>query len=522
MGAESFRWWHKGDLDGFFGLFVDNLIQLILIVVLCGNILKMPGELVYGRILPGVAVSLLIGNIFYAFQARALFLRTGQANITALPYGVNTVSLFAYILFVMKPVIDQTNDAELAWKVGLAACLGSGIIELGGSFIAGWVKKITPRAALLTTLAGIAITFISMDFCFRIFADPLVGFVPLAFIFLQYIGRLYLPANIPAGLVAVVTGTALAWGLGRMDGAALANAMDIQLQLPKLYLFDLLGATFSSYMIMFLPVIIPMGLFNLLGSLQNLESAEAAGDTYPVKSSLAVNGMGTIAAACFGSVFPTTIYIGHPGWKRMGAGAGYSVANGIVITLLCLLGLVGFVSALVPVEAGAAILLYIGVTIAAQAFQATPREHAPAIVVGFFPALASWGLLVLEGGLRAAGTNIEKVGLSALAFQLPIKGLISLDRGFIFTSMILAAMTVQLIEKHYRAAAAWALAAAVLSMMGIIHGFKIEAGAIVNAYGPYYTWPFVLGYLSIAAIFAGLWLWQEGKGSHSHKQPDKN
>lgn len=509
MRIESFSWWRKGDLDGFFGLFVDNLIQLILIVVLCGNILKMPGELVYGRILPGVAVSLLIGNIFYAFQARALAVRTGQAGVTALPYGVNTVSLFAYILFVMKPVIDRTNDVELAWKVGLAACFGSGVIELGGAFVAGWVKKITPRAALLTTLAGIAITFISMDFCFRIFADPLIGFIPLAFIFLQYIGRLYLPAGVPAGLVAVVTGTALAWGFGRMDGSALANAMQIKLQLPNLYLFDLLGTTISTYMIMFLPVIIPMGLFNLLGSLQNLESAEAAGDTYPVKSSLAVNGLGTIAAACFGSVFPTTIYIGHPGWKRMGAGSGYSVANGVVTTFLCLLGLVGFISALIPVEAGAAILLYIGVTIAAQAFQATPREHAPAIVVGFFPALAAWGLLVLEGALRAAGTNIEKVGLSALAFQLPIKGLISLDRGFIFTSMILAAMTVQLIEKHYRAAAAWALVAASLSTTGIIHGFKIEGGTIVNAYGPYYTWPFVVGYLCIAAIFLALWLWQE-------------
>lgn len=57
---EQFRWWHKGDLDGFFGLFVDNLIQLILIVVLCGAILHMPGEIVYGRILPGVALILLL------------------------------------------------------------------------------------------------------------------------------------------------------------------------------------------------------------------------------------------------------------------------------------------------------------------------------------------------------------------------------------------------------------------------------------------------------------------------------
>lgn len=39
-------------------------------------------------------------------------------------------------------------------------------------------------------------------------------------------------------------------------------------------------------------------------------------------------------------------------------------------------------------------------------------------------------------------------------------------------------------------------------------GYRIVDGAIVNAYGPSYTWPFVLGYLSIAAIFVVLWYWQ--------------
>ena len=117
----------------------------------------------------------------------------------------------------------------------------------------------------------------------------------------------------------------------------------------------------------------------------------------------------------------------------MGAGVGYSIANGIVITLLCLLGLVGFISALIPVEAGAAILLWIGITIAAQAFQVTPKAHAPAVVIGFFPALAAWGLMILENTLRAAGTNIELVSIKTLSLQIPINGLLALECGFIFT-----------------------------------------------------------------------------------------
>ncbi|MES0491925.1 MAG: NCS2 family permease, partial [Leptospirales bacterium] len=497
-------WWTRGDLDGFFGLFVDNLIQLILIAGLCSWVLGFPDDLVYGRIFPGIAISLLIGNIYYAFQAKKLTLSTGK-RATALPYGVNTVSLFAYILFVMKPVIDRTGDPELAWAIGLAACFGSGVIEILGSFVVKWIKKVTPRAALLATLAGIAISFIAMDFSFRIFNDPIVGFAPLAIIFIQYIGRKKLPANIPAGLVAVIVGTALAWAMpGRMDAEALAAAATVDFHFPMLSIGALVKAVTSPYMLEFLPVIIPMGLFNLMGSLQNLESAEAAGDTYSPKSSLIMNGVGTLAASMFGSTFPTTIYIGHPGWKGMGAGAGYSIANGLVITLLAILGLIGFTKELIPIEAGAAILLWIGITIAAQAFQATPREHAPAVVIGFFPALAAWGLLVASSVARASGKTLQEL-FTSLNRDMNIGGLIALDRGFIFTSMILAAMTVAVIEKKFTTAALWSLAAAVLSAIGLIHGYAFDAaGNVINAYGPSATWPFVIGYVSIAGIFAAM------------------
>jgi AGZA family xanthine/uracil permease-like MFS transporter len=496
----KFRWWSRGDLDGFFGLFVDNLIQLILIVTLCSGLLGMPDALVYARILPGVAISLLLGNIFYAWQARRLSLERGSMA-TALPYGINTVSLFAYVLFIMLPIVKLTGDAELAWKMGLAACLGSGIIELAGAWVAPYIKRVTPRAALLSTLAGIAITFISMDFAFRIFADPLIGFAPLALIFMQYIGRITLPYRMPAGLAAVLVGTLLAWGLGRMDSQALTDAMQLHAYLPTPHILDMLTVFTSPELIGFIAVILPMGLFNLIGSLQNLESAEAAGDEYAVTPALAANGIGTIAAACFGSCFPTTIYIGHPAWKDMGAGAGYSIANGFVMTLLCCLGLIAFASALIPIEAGAAILLWIGIMIAAQAFKDTPHHHAPAVVVGLIPAIAAWGLLMLESGLRAAGTNIGTIGIDALSMQLPITGMIALERGFIFTSMILAAMTASLLDKKYHVAAVWTLTAAIFSALGIIHGYHLSDVAITNAYGPATTWPFVVGYLIIASIF---------------------
>src|SRR4026209_1336383 len=119
-------WFVRKDLDGFFGLMIDNLIQLILIVSLCRELIHLPNAYIFGRILPGAAISILVGNFFYAWQARRLARETGREDVTALPYGINTVSLFAFIFFVMAPIYRQTHDASLAWKAGLFACLVSG------------------------------------------------------------------------------------------------------------------------------------------------------------------------------------------------------------------------------------------------------------------------------------------------------------------------------------------------------------------------------------------------------------
>ena len=166
---------------------------------------------------------------------------------------------------------------------------------------------------------------------------------------------------------------------------------------------DLIAALGGGHLLPYLSVIVAMGLFNVLGSLQNIESAEAAGDSYETRPSLMINGLGSIAAALFGSAFPTTIYIGHPGWKALGARAGYSVLNGAFITIICVTGTLAWIAWAVPIDAGMAIVLWIGIVISAQAFQATPREHAPAVVIGLLPGIGAWGALMAKNGLKAAG-----------------------------------------------------------------------------------------------------------------------
>jgi AGZA family xanthine/uracil permease-like MFS transporter len=500
-------WFVRKDLDGFFGLMIDNLIQLVLIVSLCRELIRLPDSYIFGHILPGAAISILIGNLFYGWQARQLARETGREDVTALPYGINTVSLFAFIFFIMLPIYQETQDPVWAWKVGLVACFLNGVIEIAAAFVAESVRRMTPRAALLSALAGIAITFIAMDFTFRIFAQPLIALLPMALIFVAYFSQQKLPLGLPGGMVAIAVGTLLAWLLGTMSDQPLN--MRFALALPIFTGGSLMEALLHPAFLNYFSVILPMGIFNVVGSLQNIESAEAAGDRYRTFPSLMANGIGSVVAAFFGSAFPTTIYIGHPGWKRLGARSGYSALNGLFISLLCLTGSIQAVLGLIPLEAGIGILLYIGIIIVAQSFQATPREHAPAVALGIVPALAAWGLLMVETGLRVAGKSLYTVGLASFGQNPAMHGMISLQQGFIFTSMILAAVGVALIERDFTKAGAWSLTAALLSALGIIHAYELTPGGIASRFGLFAAPEFFIGYILLAGLFFGVGLARE-------------
>jgi AGZA family xanthine/uracil permease-like MFS transporter len=513
----------RGDVDGFFGLALDNLVQVLLIDSLCRHVLGFPAALIYGRILPAVAVSLVIGNVFYARQALRLAQATGRTDVCALPYGINTVSLFAYVFLVMLPAklaaeaAGAADPARLAWHAGLVACVGSGLIEVGGAFIAERVRRSTPRAALLSTLAGIALTFISLGFLFRTYAHPLVGLTTLSIVLLVYFGRVRFRGGLPAGLVAVAVGTLLAWmtGIAPVGEPPRSGA---GLFLPVPVLADLWEALRGPHWLVYLSVIIPMGLFNVVGSLQNIESAEAAGDLYPTRPSLAVNGLGTLAAALFGSCFPTTIYIGHPGWKALGARAGYSILNAAFFTAVCLSGTLAWIAWAVPIDAGMAIVLWIGMVITAQAFQATPREHAPAVVVGLLPGVAAWGALLLKNGLRAAGVGSPggppfgpQLLDAFLASDTWAHGAFALEQGFIFTAMILSAATVAIIERRFGVAALWCAIAAALAAVGLLHSYQWTPADTAVSLSP--AWPWASGYAIMAAVLlAARWLTRPGEG----------
>ena len=490
--APAYPLFVRRDLDAFFGLSINNLVDLIIIVTVGRTLLHLPDAILLGRILPGAGLSLLLGNLYYAQQAKRLAEAERRDDVTAQPFGLNTPTVFIFLYLVMYPVYLRTQDAELAFKVGVAACFLSGVIEAGGAFFADALQRVTPRAALLATLAGAALAYIALLPTLDLFAHPLIGFVPLAVILLGYFARIRFPLNLPAGLLAVLMGTALAWATGFMDPKALAPAAAMAGFYPPRPSLEVVVSGFAG-VLPFLSAVAPLAIMNFMGTLQCVESAAAAGDRFRPFPTMIVNGVATMAGALLGSCFPTTVYIGHPAWKALGARRGYSILNGVVITLLCTTGLMGLVLAVVPRESAAAILLFVGLVITAQAFEVTPARHFPAVAFGLVPHVAAWGTGIIDSVAAAAGTSVSAIGYAAIqAAGLNYEGLKVLGAGSLLTSMILTAMAIAMIDVRLRTAAGWAATGAALSWLGLIHGERIGWGVAPRP---------ASGYLLMAALF---------------------
>src|SRR5882757_36330 len=154
--------WTRGDTNAFFGLGFNILVNVLTLTGLMIGVVSVPAADVLGTVLPALGVALMLGNLYYTFLARRLASRENRTDVTALPYGPSVPHMFIVVFVVMLPVYLNTKDAMQAWEAGLAWAFMIGIIVMIGGFVGPYIRKLTPRAAMLGTLAGISITFISM------------------------------------------------------------------------------------------------------------------------------------------------------------------------------------------------------------------------------------------------------------------------------------------------------------------------------------------------------------------------
>jgi adenine/guanine/hypoxanthine permease len=509
--------WTPGDWNAFFGFGTNILVNMLVLTGLLRFVLKMPDSLVFGRILPALGLMMCLSTFYYAWLAYRLALKTGRTDVCALPSGVSVPHMFIVTFVIMLPITLKTGDPMKGWSAGLVWVFFQSFILMIGGFIAPYVRRITPRAALLGTLAGVSVTFIAMRPALEIYMTPQIGLICFAIILVSWFGGVKYFKGIPAGLVAIAAGMLIAWGstlfglqLGGLSLKGLTDAFaNFGFSLPM----PAIGQVFSGFEFLgiILVTAIPFGIYDLVEAMDNVESAEAAGDEYPTTRVLTADGVVSLIGCLMGNPFINAVYIGHPGWKAMGGRIGYSAATGIMVVVLSWFGIISVMLALVPVVAISPILLYIGMLIGAQAFQTTPIKHAPAVVVALTPHLAAWAKLQVDTMLGATLVAAQAVGglapdklgavkTSAIA-SLPQQGVLYhglevMGGGSIIAGLILGAIAVFVIERDFVKASAFALAGAVLTYFGFMHG---EAVGVGNGYGV--TPGVALAYAIVAAGF---------------------
>jgi AGZA family xanthine/uracil permease-like MFS transporter len=505
--TEKPKIWVPGDWNAFFGFGTNILVNLLTLTALLRFVLKMPDELVFGRILPATGLMLCLSTLYYAHLAYKLAKETGRDDVCALPSGISVPHMFVVTFVIMLPITLKTGDPIKGWEAGLTWVFIQSFVLMIGGFVAPWIRKITPRAALLGTLAGVSVTFISMRPALEMFLTPVIGLTCFAIIMLSWFGGVKF-RGIPAGLIAIAVGTTIAWGSNAFGlnygGLSLKGLTDSVSNFGFHIPLPVFGHVFSGFEFLGILLItaIPFGIYDLVEAIDNVESAAVAGDNFPTTRVLTADGVVSLIGCLMGNPFINAVYIGHPGWKAMGGRIGYSAATGVAVILLCWFGTISVMLALVPSVAILPILLYIAMLIGSQAFQETPKSHAPAIILSLVPHMASWAITLINGALAAAGTLIPALSpdqMAALVAKMKNEGVLYhglhvLGGGSILSGLILGSIGVFIIDRNFKKGAAFAFAGGVMTFFGFMHGEQIGIGQSPTV---------AVSYLMVGVVLAG-------------------
>lgn len=467
--TSGYVWARPGDVSAFLGLMFDNVAQLIVFSTILIQVFGYPADLVLTKMLPGTAFGVLVGDLIYTWLAFRLAKRTGRDDVTAMPLGIDTVSLFGLTFGALGPVYKQTGDAILAWQVGMALMVMMGVFKIGITWLAARLRDFVPPAAMLGTIGAIGVCLIAFMPMLKLFASPLVGLLSLFLILLVLLRGIRLPGGLPPVLAVVVFSTIAFYSLRGMglvvpeDEALGAASVSMGVTWPMPTLGFLAGMHIA---IDYLPLAIPLAFATIIGGIDNTESANAAGDAYDTRSILLTEGVSTLVAGLVGGVIQTTPYIGHPAYKRMGGRAAYTLATALFVGLGGILGYLSWLVHALPEIVVVPILVFIGLEIGGNAFIAVPKRYAAAVAACFLPVLANVMMILGNQFLGGAGVSSADLGGPAAGSW---KALEILAAGFVFTAMLLGSALAFVIDGRFSAAAMTFLIAGVASLFGVIH-----------------------------------------------------
>ncbi len=488
----------RGDIGGLTYVITNNIVNYLIVTATLSGALGWPDDIVYGRVVPGMSIGLLLSGIYYAFMGYRLSKKEGRADVTALPSGVSTPAMFVILFGVITPLHYAIGDPYLEWSAAVAATFIGGFTEFVGGFIGPWMKRNIPRAALLGTVAGIGFIWMATQGVFDVYGDPVVGLPILLVAMIGLFGGYVFPKGIPPLVVAVLGGIVYAFCLGRTTFDF--SAVGFFFPEPASTIQSLING--FSVVVPYLTVVIPIEIYNFIETMDNVEAANAAGDNYGVREAQFADGICTMISAMFGGVVPNTVWLGHAGLKKTGAGIGYSIVGGIVLGAAGVFGMFSFLNGLVPPAICAITFLWCAVIMVAQAFKDTNRKHYAAVGIAMVPPVADYLYTQITGAVALGGEWAHALDSGLLGYGSEVtdalltngvmwNGVPAVKAGAILIGIILGALTVFVIEKRLDRAAAACFSGALLSLFGLIHFSEL---------GFYPQSPFFIAYIVMGVI----------------------
>jgi AGZA family xanthine/uracil permease-like MFS transporter len=517
----SYRWAAPGDINAFFGLILDNVVNLAILAGILVGAFGFPADVVYTKMFPGTALGVMIGDLAYTWLAFRLARRTGRSDVTAMPLGLDSPSTIGMAFAVLGPAfvaakarMPVPDAAILAWQVGMAAMVLIGVFKLAMTFVGDRIRRWVPQAGLLGSIGGVGIALLGALQLGEVFSEPIAGMVALGLILYALVARIRLPFRAPEVLASVAIGAIIYYGLAlaglSVHSVALPAAnFPVALPMPTLGFLEGFPIVVREY----IPLALPFAILTVIGGIDVTESARVAGDEYKTRDILLVEAIATLVAGVFGGVSQTTPYIGHPAYKAMGGRAAYTLATGLVVGLGGVLGYLAFVADVLPKAVLAPILVFIGLEITGQSYLAPPRRHAAAVTLAILPSVAQLVVIFLSqvhgGALMTAALDPEATatatGIANLSFIRTCGVMIMLANGFILTALLWGSAVAFLIDRQVGRASLVLVTCGLLSLFGFIH-------SVLPSGGVYFPWhvatplPYhwAVGYVLLAGIVLAL------------------
>jgi adenine/guanine/hypoxanthine permease len=308
-------------------------------------------EYLWGKIVPGVGLSLLIGNLFYSWQAIRMTVKY-KRQYTAQPYGLNTPGAFAFVFNIIYNIFYSEGGGDQAfikgYNVALAANVVTGLISIVLGCFGRLILKVVPPAALLVPIASLGFAFLGLNQLTECLAAPIVGYNAIIWVYLGWYAQIrmgYGWFRVPEACQVILVGAILGWATGLNTGAAVSDAASLvkwygpgeqtclgfvnnvmflvqwQLRFSEdrncFHFMSFFSSAWSvpdlaenfGDVVNYLGLVIPLGISAAATSLMCLVSAKEAGDPFPVRESLIADGIGTVLSSFLGSPFGTVIYV---------------------------------------------------------------------------------------------------------------------------------------------------------------------------------------------------------------------